>query len=301
MARADINQLAKLAQTNLDLALGRGGDQVVVRLRIRQHVFMVVATNPMEKRTRVRARMADNIMIAGHAMPDLDSVGAGLGVWRLAQTKNKPAFIVIDEKAIDHANTNISGAPQFIARLGNRVVVIDHHRLAEQGLKDKPLMSYIEPYASSTSELVVELLQYQDQSNAPITKIEATAMLGGIQIDTKNFTLRTGSHSNLIQSFMKEKFTDFKARTHLINLAEIQDGNAIVTEDVKGRGKKGEVKEVPDGYANNFLIKNKKAEPATGKNLGAVKGRQKAEKKLCGRISRSTKVSSVLRGREDSR
>jgi cyclic-di-AMP phosphodiesterase len=144
---------------------------------------------------------------------------------------------------VDHANTNISGASQLLARLGNRVVVIDHHRLAEQGLKDKPLMSYIEPYASSTSELVVELLQYQDQSNAPITKIEATAMLGGIQIDTKNFTLRTGSRtfdaasylrangadSNLIQSFMKEKFTDFKARTHLINLAEIQDGNAIVT------------------------------------------------------------------------
>ena len=53
----------------------------------------------------------------------------------------------------------------------------------------------------------------------------------------------------------------------------------VVLEDVKGRGKKGEVKEVPDGYANNFLIKNKKAEPATGKNLGAVKGRQKAEEK----------------------
>lgn len=53
----------------------------------------------------------------------------------------------------------------------------------------------------------------------------------------------------------------------------------VFLEDVKGRGKKGEVKEVPDGYANNFLIKNKKAEPATGKNLGAVKGRQKAEAK----------------------
>lgn len=53
----------------------------------------------------------------------------------------------------------------------------------------------------------------------------------------------------------------------------------VFLEDVKGRGKKGEIKEVPDGYANNFLIKNKKAEPATGKNLGAVKGRQKAEEK----------------------
>lgn len=53
----------------------------------------------------------------------------------------------------------------------------------------------------------------------------------------------------------------------------------VFLEDVKGRGKKGEIKDIPDGYANNFLIKNKKAEPATGKNLGAVKGRQKAEEK----------------------
>ena len=127
--------------------------------------------------------------------------------------------------------------------MANRVVAIDHHRLTEKGLAEKPLLSYVEPYASSTSELVVEMLQYQDQSHAPITKLEATAMLGGIQIDTKNFTLRTGTRtfdaasylrangadSNLIQSFMKEKFTDFKARTHLINLAVIHTGSAIVT------------------------------------------------------------------------
>ena len=147
---------------------------------------------------------------------------------------------------VDHAQGSITSAPNLLERLGNRVVVIDHHRLAEQGLAEKPLLTYVEPYASSTSELVVELLQYQDQSHAPITKLEATAMLGGIQIDTKNFTLRTGSRtfdaasylrangadSNLIQFFMKEKFSDFKARTHLINLAVVADGYAIVCGEV---------------------------------------------------------------------
>lgn len=298
----DIIQLAKMAQTNLDLALGRGGDQVVVKSNQSAARFYGGATNPMEKRTRVRARMisqtvaelmeqSDNIMIVGHATPDLDAIGAGLGIWRMAQTKNKPAFVIIDQKTvysdiklllaeirkntpdivapgsnindsivdetralklvrentllilIDHAQSAITSAPHLLDRLANRVVVIDHHRLAEQGLDQKPLLTYVEPYASSTSELVVEMLQYQDQSHAPITKLEATAMLGGIQIDTKNFTLRTGSRtfdaasylrangadSNLIQSFMKENLTDFKSRTHLINLAVVDSGNAIVT------------------------------------------------------------------------
>ena len=298
----DIIQLAKMAQTNLDLALGRGGDQVVVKSNQSAARFYGGATNPMEKRTRVRARMisqtvaelmeqSDNIMIVGHATPDLDAVGAGLGIWRMAQTKNKPAFVIIDEKTvysdiklllaeirkntpdivapgsnindsivdetralklvrentllilIDHAQSAITSAPHLLDRLANRVVVIDHHRLAEQGLDQKPLLTYVEPYASSTSYFVVEMLQYQDQSHAPITKLEATAMLGGIQIDTKNFTLRTGSRtfdaarylrangadSNLIQSFMKENLTDFKSRTHLINLAVVDSGNAIVT------------------------------------------------------------------------
>lgn len=301
----DIIELAKMAQTNLDLALGRGGDQVVVKSKQAAARFYGGATNPMEKRTRVRARMisqtvaelmeqADNIMIVGHVTPDLDAIGAGLGIWRMAQTKNKPAFLIVDEKSVysditlllaeirknppeimapgsnindsivdearamklvrdntllilvDHAQGAITSAPNLLERLGNRVVVIDHHRLAEQGLAEKPLLTYVEPYASSTSELVVELLQYQDQSHAPITKLEATAMLGGIQIDTKNFTLRTGSRtfdaasylrangadSNLIQFFMKEKFSDFKARTHLINLAVVADGYAIVCGEV---------------------------------------------------------------------
>ncbi|GAO99445.1 DHH family phosphoesterase [Fructobacillus ficulneus] len=300
----DINSLVQLAQTNLDLALGRGGDQVVVKAEESRARFYGGTTNPMEKRTRVRARVisqtiaelidqADQVFIVGHKRPDLDAVGSAMGLWRFSQTRKKPAYVVIDESEIfsdiqsllatvrseqsgddvpgsdlgvsiitekqaldfatersllilvDHAKEMLDGAVDLLHDLQERVVVIDHHRLTEDGLPAKPLLTYIEPYASSTSELVTELLQYQNQKGAPITALEATAMLGGIQVDTKNFVLRTGSRTfdaasylrangadnELIQSFLKEKFSDFKARAELIHLAEIKDGSAIAVGD----------------------------------------------------------------------
>ncbi|MBS9337108.1 DHH family phosphoesterase [Fructobacillus parabroussonetiae] len=300
----DINSLVQLAQTNLDLALGRGGDQVVVKAEDAPARFYGGTTNPMEKRTRVRARVisqtiaelmdqADQIFVVGHKMPDLDAVGSAMGLWRFAQTREKKAFVVVDEEHIfsdiqsllravrntdpedaqpgvnlgasvisekdaleratdqsllilvDHAKEQLTGAPELLHDLSNRLVVIDHHRLAEDGLSEKPMLTYIEPYASSTSELVTELLQYQNQKGAPITRLEATAMLGGIQVDTKNFVLRTGSRTfdaasylrangadnELIQSFLKEKFADFKARAELISQAEIREDAAISVGD----------------------------------------------------------------------
>ncbi|MCK8617902.1 DHH family phosphoesterase [Fructobacillus sp. M158] len=300
----DINSLVQLAQTNLDLALGRGGDQVVVKAEDAPARFYGGTTNPMEKRTRVRARVisqtvaelmdqADQIFVVGHKMPDLDAVGSAMGLWRFAQTREKKAFVVVDEEHIfsdiqsllravrntdpedaqpgvnlgasvisekdalervtdqsllilvDHAKEQLTGAPELLHDLSNRLVVIDHHRLAEDGLSEKPMLTYIEPYASSTSELVTELLQYQNQKGAPITRLESTAMLGGIQVDTKNFVLRTGSRTfdaasylrangadnELIQSFLKEKFADFKARAELISQAEIREDAAISVGD----------------------------------------------------------------------
>ncbi|MBS9335479.1 DHH family phosphoesterase [Fructobacillus sp. M1-13] len=296
----DINSLVQLAQTNLDLALGRGGDQVVVKAEEAPARFYGGTTNPMEKRTRVRARVisqtvaelidqADQVFVVGHKMPDLDAVGSSMGIWRFSQTRDKKAYVVVDEENIfsdiqsllkaarnadpddptpgvdlgasvinqkealdlatdqsllvlvDHAKEQLTGAPELLKELGNRLVVIDHHRLAEDGLAEKPLLTYIEPYASSTSELVTELLQYQNQKGAPITRLEATAMLGGIQVDTKNFVLRTGSRTfdaasylrangadnELIQSFLKEKFSDFKARAELVSAAEVRNDAAI--------------------------------------------------------------------------
>ncbi|MDD9139075.1 DHH family phosphoesterase [Fructobacillus sp. CRL 2054] len=300
----EINSLVQLAQTNLDLALGRGGDQVVVKAEDAPARFYGGTTNPMEKRTRVRARVisqtiaelmdqADQIFVVGHKNPDMDAVGSAMGLWRFSQTRDRKAFVVIDEEHIfsdiqallravrntdpedptpgvnlgasiisekdalsratdqsllilvDHAKEVLTGAPELLHKLSTRLVVVDHHRMGEDALSDKPLLAYIEPYASSTSELVTELLQYQNQKGAPITRIEATAMLGGIQVDTKNFVLRTGSRTfdaasylrangadnELIQSFLKEKFGDFKARSELIAQAEVQDGAAISVGD----------------------------------------------------------------------
>ncbi|MCK8627778.1 DHH family phosphoesterase [Fructobacillus cardui] len=300
----DINSLVQLAQTNLDLALGRGGDQVVVKAEDMPARFYGGTTNPMEKRTRVRARVisqtiaelmdqSDQVFVVGHQRPDMDAVGSAMGLWRFSQTRGKKAFVVVNEDEIfsdiqsllatvradqmgegepgvdlgasiisekealdlateksllilvDHAKEALDGAPDLLRDLKDRVVVIDHHRLAENGLPDKPMLTYIEPYASSTSELVTELLQYQNQKGAPITGLEATAMLGGIQVDTKNFVLRTGSRTfdaasylrangadnELLQSFLKEKFSDFKARAELIHLAEINNHSAIAVGD----------------------------------------------------------------------
>lgn len=300
----DINSLVQLAQTNLDLALGRGGDQVVVKAEDLPARFYGGTTNPMEKRTRVRARVisqtiaelmdqSDQIFVVGHQRPDMDAIGSAMGLWRFSQTRDKKAFVVVNEGEIfsdiqsllatvradqmgegnpgvdlgasiisekealdlateksllilvDHAKEALDGAPDLLKDLKGRVVVIDHHRLAENGLPDKPMLTYIEPYASSTSELVTELLQYQNQKGASITGLEATAMLGGIQVDTKNFVLRTGSRTfdaasylrangadnELLQSFLKEKFSDFKARAELIHLAEIKNHSAIAVGD----------------------------------------------------------------------
>lgn len=299
---SDLAKLADLAQTNLDLALGRGGDQVVVKSSNSTARFYGNASNPMEKRTRVRARMisqaisdlieqVDDVFIVGHRNPDLDVIGGALGMWRLSQTKRKNAYIVLDEKLlqsevhqlleeakkqdenshgdavlknsivseanalkliankektllilVDHSKLSISEAPNLITELENRIVIIDHHRRGEETLEKKPLLSYIEPYASSTSELVVELLQYQSSRKAPLNKIEATVLLSGIQLDTQNFTRATGyrtfdaasylrsagADTLLINSLMKEDLYDYNLRSELIYETKIDDkGNAI--------------------------------------------------------------------------
>ncbi|WP_435370807.1 DHH family phosphoesterase [Fructilactobacillus ixorae] len=107
----DLNQLADLAQNNLDLALGRGGDQAVIKSKDGRAVFFGGKTNPMEKRTRVRARMithalvqlmgtADQIFVDGHKQPDMDSWGAALGIRRIAQMNGKQCYIVFDDQDV---------------------------------------------------------------------------------------------------------------------------------------------------------------------------------------------------------
>lgn len=292
-----IDTLAENAQANLDLALGRGGDQVVVKSSTGSARFYGGNTNPMAKRTRVRARVisqaladlfdqADQVFVMGHKRPDMDSFGGALGVRRLAEMLGKPAWVVYEETGrehsdigllleqmfedvadenalltpnevltqmtdqsllvlVDHSKPSLSESQEVYEALKDRVVIIDHHRRGEE-FPEEPQLVYVEPYASSTSELVTELFEYQPRRAQGLRRLEATAMLAGIQIDTKSFTLRSGTRTfdaagylravgadgNLLQDFMKETVDSYRNRAHLIERAKIHGSVAIaVGED----------------------------------------------------------------------
>ncbi|WP_286135696.1 DHH family phosphoesterase [Philodulcilactobacillus myokoensis] len=292
----DLNELANQAQNDLNLALGRGGDQVVVKALDHSARFYGGKTNPMEKRTRVRARMtsqalqglmkeSDQIFVQGHQQPDMDALGACMGIRRISEMNKKKCWIVVDEKnlhsdvqrllkaaqdypeirdsiispeeavkiatdssimiMVDHSRPSMNISSALYDRLSNRVIVIDHHRRSEEFPKD-PLLVYIEPYASSTCELITEMFEYQSKNAEPINKLEATAMLAGIFIDTQSFSSRTGTRTfdaasylrsagadaEEMQHFMRENVDDYMNRTHLISSVKLMGDNhelAVVT------------------------------------------------------------------------
>ncbi|AIX09695.1 MULTISPECIES: cyclic-di-AMP phosphodiesterase GdpP [Bacillus] len=287
---SSLKELGDLAQSSLDLALGRGGDQVAIKLPNGKVKFYGGKTNPMEKRTRVRARVishalkeivteSSNVIIMGHKFPDMDSIGAAIGILKVAQANNKDGFIVIDpnqigssvqrligeikkyeelwsrfitpEEAIEISNDDTllvivdTHKPSLVMeeRLVNKIehiVVIDHHRRGEEFIRD-PLLVYMEPYASSTAELVTELLEYQPK-RLKINMIEATALLAGIIVDTKSFSLRTGSRTFdaasylrakgadtvLVQKFLKETVDSYIKRAKLIQHTVLYKDNIAI-------------------------------------------------------------------------
>ncbi|RFB10615.1 DHH family phosphoesterase [Bacillus sp. HNG] len=283
-------ELGVAAQSSLDLALGRGGDQVALKLPNGKVKFYGGKTNPMEKRTRVRARVishalkeivseSDKVIIMGHKYPDMDAVGASIGILKVAQMNHKEGYIVLNPNEIDSGvgrlleevkeNTELWSyfiTPEQALEIAtndtllvvvdthkpslvieeklvskiDKVVVIDHHRRGEEFIQS-PLLVYMEPYASSTAELVTELLEYQPKRKK-IDMLEATALLAGIIVDTKSFTLRTGSRTFdaasylraqgadtvLVQKFLKENMEQYKKRSKLIESAFIyKNGIAI--------------------------------------------------------------------------
>lgn len=290
----NLPKLGELAQSSLDLALGRGGDQVVIKDTTSKVKFFGGKTNPMEKRTRVRARVishalkelvreSDHVLIMGHKSPDMDSIGSCIGILKLTQQNQKNGYIVFDpdgvntgvEKLMEEIDQDTELAQWFITpeqsldiitkdsliiivdthkpsmvmeeRLLNKtdhVVVIDHHRRSEDFVED-PILVYMEPYASSTAELVTELLEYQE-GPVPLTTLEATSLLAGITVDTKSFTLRTGSRTFdaasylrskgadtiLVQKLLKEDLDEYVKRADLVKNATIyREGIAIATGD----------------------------------------------------------------------
>ena len=227
----------KTAQSIIDIALGRGGDQAILR-KDGKYIFFGGRTQELEKRTKVKARIvanalqelmeeAENIFIMGHTNSDIDAMGASLGVYRLARTIGKQAYIVsttfgstldsflqtakedeeyqktiigkdeaiekINENSllvvVDTHKTSYVDVPELLEKT-NKIVIIDHHRRGTDFIENA-LLTFHEVYASSACELVTELLEYSEQE-IKLTQLETEGLYAGIMMDTKNFTFKTG-------------------------------------------------------------------------------------------------------------
>ncbi len=273
-------ELGMQAQASLDIALGRGGDQVAVKMGESLN-FYGGRSNAVEKRTRVRARViahalrdlikeSEKVIIMGHRFPDMDAIGAAVGVLKAVHLCKKDGYIVLEginpsihrlmkeikehedlhkwfitpEQAmqittartlavvVDTHKASFVAEPKLL-QLTNRVVVVDHHRRGEEFI-DSAVLVYMEPYASSTCELITELLQYIHE-RASLETIEATALLAGIVVDTKSFSFRTGArtfeaasflrrngaNTMQIQRILKEDLEEYLMKTEIIKHAEI--------------------------------------------------------------------------------
>ena len=274
------------AMTARELALGRGGDQVVIKNN-EKISFFGGNTRELEKRTRVRARViaqavrelifeSSNIFIMGHKNPDMDSLGASVGLWSAIRQLGKNCNIIIDNDttAIDYYMTKLKKDDKYdnlfissdeaekninektlliivdvhnkgyvnnfgITEKINRKIIIDHHRRSPD-IIEGALLNYIEVYASSTSEMVTELIQYMLQKPR-IPKIVAEGLLGGIFMDTKGFQFKSGVRTFDAAAFLrslgadtievKKMFTDsledYLLISDTIKSAEVHENLAI--------------------------------------------------------------------------
>lgn len=227
----------KSVQAAMDIVLGRGGDQAVIREN-EIYKFYGGRAQEVEKRTKVKARVvahalenlikeSNKVMIMGHTNPDMDCIGASMGIYRLAKSLNTNAYIVnnehtptlqafeksmekdeeyediiinkevalenIDEETllvvVDTHKSNYVEAPELLEK-AKKIVIVDHHRRSADFIEEATL-TFQEVYASSAAELVTELLQYVDVK-VELKTIEAESLYAGIMMDTKNFTFKTG-------------------------------------------------------------------------------------------------------------
>ncbi len=265
------------AAAALETALQRGGDQVAVRDE-NGTVYYGGKTKIRQKRSKVRSRViadrliqlvseAGNVIIMGHKSPDFDSIGACVGLARIAMTFNESVKIVIDRddpnfkvctadlcrtapefediftdsvSAIDLVrsdtlliiadanNMKIVESPEIAANV-YKTVIIDHHRKTAD-FENEPEIAYIEPSASSASELVAELLELAsigDQSgNVKLSRPEADLLLAGIMLDTKNFTRSTSGFTFAAALFLREA----GASTENVRTFFFEDISGFITE-----------------------------------------------------------------------
>ena len=239
----------EFARNAIDLALGRGGDQAVVK-NSDNVTYYGGKSRQVEKSTRVKARVKaqalkeilnarDTVFIMGHRLGDPDSFGAALGIYRIALTLNRQAYIVINERtvslrqalslfdknenyskdmiidsvhALEYVTDNsalvvvdvnkpsLTECPELLKKCKS-IVVLDHHRQGTEVIENATL-SYVEPYASSACEMVSEILQYTGE-NIKIRPEEADTIYGGIVVDTNNFTNRTGVRTFEAAAFLR--------------------------------------------------------------------------------------------------
>ncbi len=282
-------QCHEYARTAIGIALGRGGDQAVVKDREKIEYYGG-KTKQMEKQTRVKARVkahalreiiqeCDKVMVMGHDIPDVDSFGACIGIYRAAKVLDKAAYIVIDDittsikpiietfykdsdyeervfirsaeaqelvdkntavVVVDVNSASRVDCPEILYS-GKSLVVFDHHRQSGKGIEPTSL-SYVEPYASSTCEMVAEILQYYDDG-VKIKNIEADSLYAGMMIDTNNFANKTGVRTFEAAAFLKRcgadivrvhkmfqyDFQSYQARAEAICNAEVYRTSFAIT------------------------------------------------------------------------
>ncbi len=276
---ANYEDLQLSAYQALDLALGRGGDQVVIKKSGNDIEYYGGSLANVERRNKGKSRImahallqlikdSDKVLVMGHQRPDLDSFGSSIGVASLALAANKKAYIVLNapNEGIDIAydaalktekfefinnemalalaqqetllvivDTHIGPRVECPALLEKckKLVVIDHHRKSANAIENT-LLTYMEPFASSASEQVCEMLQYAG-GNLEFGKFEMDALLSGITLDTKNFTQNTGARTfesaswlrrqgadtKKVRDFFKMRLDFFQKKVNMIASAEI--------------------------------------------------------------------------------
>ena len=286
----------EFARTAIDLALGRGGDQAVVKTT-EQITYYGGKSQQIEKNTRVKARVKahalreiitskDRVIIMGHRIPDVDSFGAAVGIYRIARELDRKAHIVLNDVTTsvqplrdlfltedyeedmlvtsEHAK-NLAGAgtvlvvvdvnkpsitecPELL-KICKSIVVLDHHRQGVETIENATL-SYVEAYASSTCEMVTEILQYISDG-IKVKSGEADCLYAGIVIDTNNFMTKTGVRTfeaaaylrragadvTRVRKLFRDDVMECKAKADAVSQAEIyRNSYAISTctsEDVQ--------------------------------------------------------------------
>lgn len=275
------SQNYEFARTAIDLALGRGGDQAVVKTG-EQITYFGGKSQQVEKNTRVKARVKahalreiiaakDRVIIMGHRYGDVDSFGAAVGIYRIAKSLDRKAHIVINdvttsvqpmidlfagreeyeedmivgsEQAMDYAGggtvlvvvdvnkPSITECPELL-KMCKSIVVLDHHRQGTETIENATL-SYVEPYASSTCEMVTEILQYITDG-IKVKSDEADCLYSGMMIDTNNFMTKTGVRTfeaaaylrragadvTRVRKLFRDDVNEYKAKADAVRRAEV--------------------------------------------------------------------------------